>query len=174
MAKLTSKIAVPIILAGIFTIAVFVALNYVAVLDYERFDAGFFTVIFILSICVFAFGFATGQSLVSPLRELLDKATQLSKGNLSSRVYLETKDEFAELAKIFNQIAEELQASREQEENAEKSVGIKVKAKTQDLEEIINALEQKIKNRTIEMEKLTRETAELKSQIEGLKLKNKL
>jgi nitrate/nitrite-specific signal transduction histidine kinase len=168
MAKLTSKIAVPIILAGIFAIAVFIAFNYVEVLDYGRFDLGFYIVILILSVYVFFFGFATGQSLVSPLRELLDKATQLSKGNLSSRVYLETKDEFAELAKIFNEIAEELQASRARGEDAEKSVSIKVKARTQDLEEIINALEQKVKNRTIELERLSRQSEAL-----GAELKNK-
>jgi dynactin complex subunit len=41
--------------------------------------------------------------------------------------------------------------------NAEKSVSIKVQAKTKELEETINALEQKVKNRTIEMQRLSEE-----------------
>ena len=88
------------------------------------------------------------------VKKILDKATELSKGNLSSRVYLETKDELSELAEVFNKIAEELQASHEQEANTEKSVGIKVKARTKDLEETINALEQKVKNRTYRVRKI--------------------
>jgi len=115
---------------------------------------------------VFFFGLAIGQNLSSPLKKLLDKAVELSKGNLSSRVYLETKDEFSELANIFNKIAEELEASRDQEANAEKFVGIKVQARTQELEETINALEQKVKNRTIELERLIEESSRLQKVVE--------
>lgn len=166
MSSLASKIAIPIILASLFAVVVFISL------DYQRVNTSFYVVILVFSVYVFFFGFATGQSLASPLKKLLDRATELSKGNLSSRVYLETKDEFAELAKIFNQIAEELQASREQGENAEKSVGIKVQARTQDLQEIINALEQKVRNRTIELERLAKQTEALKAEIENIKNKS--
>ncbi|OGZ78968.1 MAG: hypothetical protein A2358_04465 [Candidatus Staskawiczbacteria bacterium RIFOXYB1_FULL_37_44] len=173
MAKLKFKIAVPIILAGIFAISVFVALSYVTALNFDKFDIGFYIVIGILGIYVFFFGFASGQNLVSPLKELLEKATELSKGNSSSRVYLETKDEFAELAKVFNKIAEELQKSREQQENAEKFVGIKVQAKTQDLQVIINALEQKVKNRTIELERLVRQLEALSAKAKDKELETR-
>jgi len=155
MTKFTLKIAIPIILAGIFAIAVFIAI------DYENLGVGFYITILFLAIYVFFFGFATGQSIASPVKQLLDRATELSKGNLSSRVYLETKDELAELARVFNKIAEELETSRSQEMNAEKSVGIKVEARTKDLEETINALEQKVKNRTIELERLIEESNKL-------------
>jgi len=59
---------------------------------------------------------------------------------------LETKDELSDLAKIFNKIAESLEESRGKEETAGRSADIKVKAKTQELEETINALEQKVQN----------------------------
>jgi len=157
----TTKIAVPIILTGIFAITVFLAINY------EQLQPSFYIVIFFLIIFVFFFGLATGQNLSSPLKKLLDKATELSKGDLSSRVYLETKDELSELANIFNKIAEELQVSHDQEANVEKSVGIKVKAKTQELEEIISALEQKVKNRTIELERLIKESDRLQETVKN-------
>jgi len=159
MAKSSTKVAIPIILAGIFTITVFIAVSY------EQLSPLFYVVILFLIIFVFFFGIATGQNISSPLKKLLEKATSLSKGDLSSRVYLETKDELSELANVFNKIAEELQESHEQGASIEKSVGVKVKAKTQELEETINALEQKVKNRTIELERLMKESDQLKEVI---------
>ncbi len=151
MKSLTLKIALPIILSGIFVVAVFAAL------DYNKMSFWFYIVILSLSVYIFSFGFATGQNISSPINELLNRATKLSKGDLSSRVYLETKDEFAELAKVFNKIAEELQTTKEQGQNAEKTVGIKVQAQTQDLQEVINSLEQKVRNRTAELERLSKQ-----------------
>jgi len=136
-------------------------------IDYDRLDASFYIILLLLVIYVFFFGLATGQNLSSPIKKLLDKATELSKGNLSSRVYLETKDEFSDLANTFNKIAEELEVSHEQEANAEKSVGIKVKARTKELEETIDALEQKVKNRTIELERLIEESNRLQAEVKN-------
>lgn len=164
MAKLTIRIAVPIILVGIFAIIVFIAVGY------GQLGPSFYVIIFLLAVYVFFFGLAIGQDLSSPVKKLLNRATELSKGNLSSRVYLETKDELAELAKVFNQIAEELETSRDQEANMEKSVGIKVKARTKELEETISALEQKVKNRTIELERLVQGSTQLQEDIKNKKI----
>ena len=155
MAKFASKVIVPIILVGVFAIAVFIAMGV------DKMTPGFYIVVSFFAIYVFFFGLAIGQNLTSPMKKLLDKTAELSKGNLSSRVYLETKDEFSELANTFNKIAEELEVSQEQQADSEKSVGIKVKARTQELEETINALEQKVKNRTIELERLIEESTRL-------------
>ena len=159
MAKLTFRVALPIILAGLFAIAIFIAM------DYEKLEWTFYMVLFLLTIYVFFFGFAIGQNFSSPIKKLLEKAKEIKGGNLSSRAYLETKDELAELARVFNEIAEELETSRCKQENSEKSIDIKVRARTQALEETINALEQKVKNRTIEMEKMIKEVEDLRQQI---------
>ena len=153
MDKLTLKIAFPIIAIGIFAIAALIF----SLTNFEQLGISFYIVVSFLVIFVFFAGLAIGQRLSSPVKEILNRAMELSKGNLSSRVYLETKDELSELAKILNQIGEELQTSHEQAADVEKSVNIKVKARTQELEEIINALEQKVKNRTIELERLIKE-----------------
>ena len=158
MSKLAFKIAVSIILAGVFTIIIFMAF------DYQQLSPDFYIIVLLLTFYVFFFGFAIGQNYSSPIKKLLDRATELSKGNLSSRVYLETKDELSELARVFNKIAEELEASRGAEANSEKTVDIKVKARTRELEETINALDQKIKNRTIELERLVAKSGDLESQ----------
>jgi methyl-accepting chemotaxis protein len=158
MSKLAVKVATPIILAGVFAITIFIAL------DYERLGLSFFIVLLLLTLFVFFFGFAIGQNFSSPIKKLLERATELSRGNLSSRAYIETKDELSQLAKVFNEIAEELEQSRCQEQSAEKSVDLKVRARTQALEETINALEQKVRNRTIEQERLLSETQKLQQQ----------
>jgi methyl-accepting chemotaxis protein len=167
MSKLTTKIAFPIILTGIFAILVFVSLGYGQYLGDFYSEPGFYLIIIFLIIYVFFFGLSTGQNLSSPIKKILDMAVGLSDGDLSSRVYLETKDDLSELAKIFNKIAGELEESRLQQQNTEKSVGIKVQAKTKDLEETINALEQKVKNRTMELEKLIEESDALQESVKN-------
>ena len=177
MFNISFKIAMPIIITGIFIITIFIGLNY------GRLDRNFYIVFVITTIYIFLFGFATGQKFIVPIRKLLKRATDLSEGDLTTRVYLETKDEFSDLAKIFNKIADELEASRSKTETTEKSVDIKVKARTQILEETINALEQKVKNRTLELQRIIDasdsiqkktkikeiETEQLKKELDNLK-----
>jgi len=163
MPKLTFKIALPIILVGVFTIL------SLSVIERGKLDSSFYIIILFLIVYVFFFGLAIGQNIVFPVRKLLDKAIKLSEGDLSSRVYIETKDELSELAEAFNKIAEELEASRCKEGDMEKSIGIKVVARTKDLEETITALEQKVKNRTIELERLINESNKLKEDLNGKK-----
>jgi methyl-accepting chemotaxis protein len=159
MAKQTTKVAISMIFVGIFTIFAFVSTTY------EQLQLSSYIILLLLFVFMFFFGIAMGQRFTSPIKKLLNEAKELSKGNLSSRVYIETKDELAELANVLNKIAEELQASREQEANAEKSVDMKVKVKTQELEETISALERKVRNRTAELEKLMRESSQLQESI---------
>ena len=177
ISNISLKIAIPIIIAGIFIITIFIALNR------ERLNTGFYIIFTLTAVYIFLFGFATGQKLAMPVRKLLKRATDLSDGDLTARAYLETKDEFGELAKVFNKIANELQESRSKIETIEKSVDIKVKARTQVLEEIINALEQKVKNRTFELQRIIDESemiqqktktkeveiTQLKKELDGLK-----
>ena len=152
MPSISFKIAASIIVTGIFIITIFMALNY------ERLNKGFYFVFALTAVYIFLFGFAAGQRFAIPVKKLLKKATDLSEGDLTARVYLETEDELSDLAKVFNKIANKLQESRSKTETTEKSVDMKVKARTQALEEIINALEQKVKNRTLELERVISES----------------
>jgi len=177
MSKILFKVAFPIIITGLFAITIFAALNY------QNLNFNFLIVLLSFAVYIFSFGFAIGQDFSSPIKKLLKRATELSGGDLTSRAYLGTKDEIGELSRVFNKIADELEASREAIQRAESSIEIKVKAKTQALEETIKALDQKVRNRTIELqrtldefEKLSEKTKakeaeaeELKSQISNLR-----
>jgi len=158
MPKLVIRIAIPIILVGVFVILTLFALNY------EQFNLSFYIVITLLLVFLFSFGIAIGQNLTSPVKKILDGAQELSKGNWSQRIDVETKDELSELASAFNKIAEELQDDYEQRSEMEKSVAIKVRAQTKEFQETISALEQKVKNRTIELERLTNEINKLRGE----------
>ncbi|MDO8530366.1 MAG: HAMP domain-containing protein [bacterium] len=158
MSSISLRIAYPIIIAGLFIMVAFIALNY------QSLSTSFYIIFSLLIIYIFLFGFATGQNFASPLKKLLRSADNLSKGDLKSRFYSESKDELGELARVFNRIAEDLEESRGQTETMEKSVDIKVQARTRALEETINALEQKIKNRTVELEKMVQEMDKIKAQ----------
>ena len=161
MNKITFKIALPIILTGLFAIIVFVAL------DYGKMPNEVYFVFIFLSVYVFLFGFAVGQNISSPLEKLLKRATELSQGDLKTRVYLETKDELGELSRVFNKIAQDLEESKNANLVAQETIDIKVKARTQALEETIYALEQKVKNRTIELDKAIGEVEKAREELKS-------
>ena len=158
MPKISLKIAYPIIIAGLFIIVAFIALNY------QTLTLNFYIILGFLIAYIFLFGFATGQNFASPIKKLLQKADDLSNGDLKSRFYLQSKDEIGELARVFNKIAQEFEENKNKTDTLEKSVDIKVKARTEALEETINALEQKIKNRTFELQRIAKELEALQKQ----------
>ena len=83
------------------------------------------------------------------------------KINEMSGALFASKYWYNDLVEIFNKIADELEKSHSETETTEKSVGIRVKARTQVLEETINALEQKVKNRTIELQRIVDESEKI-------------
>jgi len=159
MSSLLYRISFPIILAGVFAISIFIAL------DYNTADPTFYITLLLLTLFTFFFGYAVGKNLSSPVKELLDKTRELRDGNLSTRFHLETKDELCELAKALNQIASELELNQEEKKQAQELIDISVRARTKDLEEVIKNLEQKVKNRTIELERLIDQSKKFQLQI---------
>src|SRR3989344_4923550 len=152
MSTLSFKIAYPIVIAGFFVIVSVIALNY------NSLNASFYIILSFLTVYLFLFGFATGQNFAAPVKRLLKKADDLSRGDLKSRFYSESNTE---------------------NEKIEKSVGIKVEAETQSLNDIINALEQKVQNRTLEVQKMVRDLEKFKEysgekEADSIVLKNQI
>jgi|SRR3989344_3947251 len=155
--RLLLRVAYPIIIAGLFIMVAFVSVNR------NSFDFNFYLILGVLIVYIFLFGFATGQSFSNPVKRLLEAARSLNNGDLKSRFYLERKDELGELAKVFNIIAQNLEESKFENKNMERAVDMKVQARTQDLKETIDALEQKVKNRSFELQKLEKELKAIKN-----------
>jgi nitrate/nitrite-specific signal transduction histidine kinase len=165
MTKLTLKIALPIIITGIFIITAVIAIIY------DQLNIGLYVIIALLLVYTIFYSIAVSRRVTTPVSKILKEAKELNRGNLSDRVYLETRDELSELAQVLNEIAEKLEIDRKERYDIEKALGIKVKVKTQEFQEIIDALEQKVRNRTVELEKLVKETERLQNEIKELKNK---
>jgi two-component system NtrC family sensor kinase len=75
-------------------------------------------VLFIVSLCAILAGAAAVWFLINkatkPLRELRDSAEAVGRGDFTRRVVVRGNDECGELAKVFNQMTENLQGSRAQ------------------------------------------------------------
>ena len=156
MVSFSLKVAYSIIITGLFIIVVFIASTY-QILDYN-----FYIVLIPLTAFLFLFGFATGQKFALPVKELLKDVDYLSKGNLKVRFQTKDKDELGQLARVFNKVAESFEQSRSEIE----SLDAKVKLRTATLEGIINVLEQKIKNRTLEFQRTTEDLEKTQAQLQ--------
>ncbi len=159
MQKFSFKIAFSIILAGLFIVVCFAALNY------DNLTTSFYIVSGLVVVFILFFGFAMGSSYAFPVKQLLKKADNIKKGDLKSRLNLHTKDEIEELSKTFNKITDDMEKSSLDMQDFKKSSEIKFKTKDIVSEKIIDALEEKIKNRTADLEKTMAELDRVKEQL---------
>lgn len=153
------KSAASTIILGLFVMTVFIAVNY------ENLNPDFYIILTSVTIFVFLFGFAVGQKIVSPVKKLIGKATSLADGILTTRVYFKTKDEFEQLAEILNRIAVEMEENQNTAQKAGDIAEVTVRAKTQELEETLTVLEEKIKIRTRDFQRMAEESESLRGLI---------
>jgi PAS domain S-box-containing protein len=98
-------------------------------------DATFWlTIIFsVLSLIAFTLVVNIPRVIASPVRALSEGITEIAKKNYAKRIYLDQKDEFGELAKTFNLMAEKL-------DEYEHSNLAKIKFEKSRIETIINQM----------------------------------
>ncbi|MCK4548333.1 MAG: HAMP domain-containing protein [Candidatus Eisenbacteria sp.] len=83
------------------------------------------------------------QTIVEPIRDLVLGTKRIANGDLSLRVRVKSRDEIGNLAESFNQMIEDLRTSREE------------------IEEYNRTLEQRVAERTADLERRNREISEL-------------
>lgn len=160
MSKFGRKIAVSIIVGGLFIVVSFLAIDYQSLTNVS------YSVIITVLVFIFLFGFAIGQNFASPLNEVIKNAYNVTKGEIKKiNLKKETKDEVEDLVKVFNTITQDLQGLKDQSESVKKNSDIKFKTKELLSNQIIVALEEKIKNRTTELERSMIDIENLKRQI---------
>jgi|SRR3989344_481892 len=160
MSKLGKKIAISIIVGGIFIVVSFISI------DYQGLTPSAYGVIVALLVFIFLFGFSMGNSFALPLSEILNNAYNVNKGE-AKKIDLkkETNDEVDDLAKVFNSITQNYQGLKEESESIKKNSDIKLKTKELLSSQVVIALEEKIRNRTADLEKAISELNELKHQL---------
>ena len=82
------------------------------------------------------------RSLTKPLATLVERMSQVSAGDLTSQIPIETKDETALLAHGFNEMIVDLRESRDQLQEINRDLDQKVKDRTGQLEEQNRAVQE--------------------------------
>ena len=106
-----------------------------------------------LVIIALLFGIFAGSRFSRPLKKIIHAADELADGNIKSRAYITGNDEFGQLAKSLNKIAQNMEKVHQEKEKIQHSVATKVSAIIQPFHETMEALEEKAKNRTAEFHK---------------------
>ena len=96
-----------------------------------------------------------GQRLTHPLKKIVKAADGLVQGNFQSRAYVRDNDELGHLAKTLNAIAQKLEKGHREKEDMHQVVAMKVHAIVEPLHQTIEALEKKVKHRTMDMHRAT-------------------
>jgi len=108
---------------------------------------------FIVLIFIFIISIYFSQLIVSPIKKLHSGVEIIRKGNLDYRVDIRTNDEIEDLGTAFNQMTKELKRYHSASEESKAILQIKVKARTKELEELAEGLDNKVKDRTKRLEK---------------------
>jgi signal transduction histidine kinase len=82
------------------------------------------------------------RSLTAPLAQLVDRMDLVSQGDLTTQILIGTRDETAVLAGSFNKMIFDLKQSRDQLEDINRDLDQKVKDRTQQLEEQNHAVKE--------------------------------
>lgn len=97
----------------------------------------------------FGFRFFFQNALIRPMDEVVEGLTEVNSGNLEFRLVPRVEDEIGFIARSFNRMARSIQAARKR------------------LEQYADELEEKVKERTKELEHTLGEVRELKQQQDG-------
>jgi methyl-accepting chemotaxis protein len=92
------------------------------------------------------------NSIINPIRQLVEGTKRVGKGDLSYQVIIKSADEIGELADSFNQMTQDLKKSRDELKQWARTLEQKVAERTRELEEARNSLEIKIRERTKELQ----------------------
>lgn len=121
-------------------------------------------------------GFYLSGRIIKPIIKLRDVAIEIGKGNLNTKIKIETKNEIGELASTFNQMLHDLKKSRKKVQEYSRGLERKVKQRTWELSEKVRQLtktESALLNMTEDMneanKKLVETQRELKRSLQGLK-----
>ena len=107
----------------------------------------------VIVICAFLFSAYISRSISAAVRNLKNGVAKVTNGQLETKIQVDTKDEFSNLANAFNHMTEELKQAKGS------------------LEEYSRNLEQKVAERTEELEQAVREVQQTNEQLRSLSSK---
>lgn len=111
------------------------------------------------------------RNFTRPLRNLIKGTKEVTKGNLDCVINVETRDELGELAKHFNMMTRQLKKANLAFEEVKAALEIRVEARTRELKELAENLEDQIRERTGDLQKRVLELERLHKLTVGRELK---
>ena len=149
-----------------------VRIEYIQRKNEQLFQSYFITAIVTVCIIVIAsivIMIILMQSVViNPLRKINYGLEQVQLGALNTKINIATKDEIGEIASVFNKMTEDLEKSRKALEEYSKTLEQKVQERTGELNSKPEELERMNKlmiNRELKMVELKKELEELKNKV---------
>jgi len=101
-------------------------------------------------------GFYLSRRITRPIISLRDAAIKIGKGNLDAKIRVKTKNEVGELASAFNQMTGDLKKSRKKLEEYSRTLEEKVKERTKELE----IKDKKLLSQNVDLKRLDKEKDE--------------
>lgn len=153
------KVSFKIMLAGFFVLAM------VAAFQWGDWSSYFVAQMLLLSAFIIGFALASGEQITGPLKKFLQKAEHMGAGNFVGRFYHQSKDELGHLSHVFDKISQNLGHNKFELRKLQEAFDERVKHITGLMGETIRALEQKVRNRTAELQKVAKEFMMLREQL---------
>jgi methyl-accepting chemotaxis protein len=130
-----------------------------------------FTALGTLSFVVLFMVLILRNIIVDPLKRMTLICKEIGKGNLNVKVDTKSKTEIGELANTFNKMIDDLKKSKIELEESKNVLEIKVAARTRELKELNMSLEERVKERTKQLQNRIDELERLHKLIVGRELK---
>jgi two-component system, sensor histidine kinase YesM len=130
---------------------------------------GFLIIVFLFPIILISF--MISRKVIKPLKNLSITSKRVARGDFKARAVSYTKDEFGELADNFNKMTEDLGRAKQTMQEERDVLEIKVNARTKELNEMNEKLEQEVGNRTEQIQKKLVELEKMSKLMVGRELK---
>ncbi len=130
---------------------------------------GFLIIVFLFPIILVSF--IISRKVIKPLKNLSITSKRVARGDFKARAVVYTKDEFGELADNFNKMTDDLGKAKQTMQEERDVLEIKVNARTKELNEINEKLEQEVGNRTEQIQKKLVELEKMSKLMVGRELK---
>lgn len=140
-------------------------------LNYQNVKNQTFLIFLLIGTFIIFFSVLLSQKITYPIKKLIIGTRELGNGNLAVRIDIKTSDEFEVLADSFNKMAGDLEESYSLIEEEKQSLEIKVAARTRELKELNMNLEERVKERTKQLQDRVDELERLHKLIVGRELK---
>lgn len=120
--------------------------------NYQNVTIETFLIFVLVIVFIVFFSHLLSRKFLSPIKVLIDFTSKLKKGDLSNRVDINTGDEFQKLATAFNKMTDDLEKNYSDLNKTKKALENKVGERTKELEDLNRNLENKIRGKTSELQ----------------------